>query len=541
MKMRIGTTMSYGTSFSPKVSIVIPVYNGSNYLRQAIESALLQTYSNIEVLVINDGSDDGGETERIARSYGDRIRYFYKENGGVGSALNLGIERMTGEYFSWLSHDDRYYSDKVETQIAYLSGLEMKEVILYSGFDIIDSNSEVIGRSTFPSYESYKFLYEVLSHSFLNGCTVLVPKSCFDKVGVFNEALKTTQDYDLWVRLAKHFDFVNIPEILIQSRQHREQGSLGLEHIEDIDNFYVWCLHEVGPENIENIYGMRPSQFYYNTALSYKGRGLIKAYSHAIAYAKAHARKENAWALLRINLETTALGERILLGWSFARRFLNRSYCRMKTPKPIRHKFTEIYKRNIWNCKESRSGVGASSEQTAIIRIEIPRLVRELGIRSLLDAPCGDFNWMKDVSLGIERYIGVDIVEELIKANKERYGDPRRHFVCLDLIRDELPQAEIVLCRDCLVHLQFDQALDALRNFKRTGAKYLLTTTFIGRRVNEEGSNKDSEFFWRPLNLEVPPFNFPRPIKVIKEGCTECNSQFEDKCLGLWRLQDLSL
>ena len=92
------------TGEKPLVSIIIPVYNGANYLREAIESALGQTYGNCEVLVINDGSNDHGETEREALKFGDRIRYFKKENGGVASALNLGIRKMRGEYFSWLSH-----------------------------------------------------------------------------------------------------------------------------------------------------------------------------------------------------------------------------------------------------------------------------------------------------------------------------------------------------------------------------------------------------------------------------------------------------
>ena len=99
--------------FNPKVSIVIPVYNGSNYLREAIDSTLAQTYRNIEVIVVNDGSDDEGKTKTIARMYGDKIRYFSKVNGGVSSALNVGIKEMTGEYFSWLSHDDIYMPEKV--------------------------------------------------------------------------------------------------------------------------------------------------------------------------------------------------------------------------------------------------------------------------------------------------------------------------------------------------------------------------------------------------------------------------------------------
>ena len=89
---------------NPKVSIIIPCYNGEKYLKNAIDSALSQSYENIEVIVVNDGSED--DTEKIALEYGKKIRYFKKKNGGVSSALNLGIKEMEGEYFSWLSHDE---------------------------------------------------------------------------------------------------------------------------------------------------------------------------------------------------------------------------------------------------------------------------------------------------------------------------------------------------------------------------------------------------------------------------------------------------
>ncbi len=102
----------------PKVTIVIPVYNGEKYVKFAIDSAINQTYKNLEVLVVDDGSTDA--TEKIAKSYGDKIRYIKKKNGGVSSALNLAIKKMTGEYFSWLSHDDVYEPNKVECEINYL-------------------------------------------------------------------------------------------------------------------------------------------------------------------------------------------------------------------------------------------------------------------------------------------------------------------------------------------------------------------------------------------------------------------------------------
>ena len=116
--------------FFPKVSIVIPVYNGANYLHESIDSALAQTYPNLEILVVNDGSTDDGATEAIALSYGDKIRYFCKENGGVSSALNLGIRNMTGDYFSWLSHDDAYEPEKVADSVSLLSALEQRDRIL---------------------------------------------------------------------------------------------------------------------------------------------------------------------------------------------------------------------------------------------------------------------------------------------------------------------------------------------------------------------------------------------------------------------------
>ena len=103
--------------YEPLVSIIIPAYNASNYLKEAIESALNQTYKNVEIIVVNDGSNDGGQTRAVAEEYKEKIAYYEKENGGSSSALNYGIKKMNGEWFSWLSHDDVYYPDKIQKQI----------------------------------------------------------------------------------------------------------------------------------------------------------------------------------------------------------------------------------------------------------------------------------------------------------------------------------------------------------------------------------------------------------------------------------------
>lgn len=208
---------------SPLVSIIIPIYNGSNYMREAVDSALAQTYKNIEVIVVNDGSAD--DTEKIAKSYGDKIRYFSKENGGVASALNLGLKEMKGKYFSWLSHDDVYYSEKIEKQIKFLAELKNENVILYSDYDSIDSKAQII-RTDKMDHEMLEAKPEyAILRSAVSGCTLLIPKKAFDEYGFFDEKLKCTQDYAKWFEMMKTYSFVHIPEVLIKYRWHDLQGT----------------------------------------------------------------------------------------------------------------------------------------------------------------------------------------------------------------------------------------------------------------------------------------------------------------------------
>ncbi|MBX9727173.1 MAG: glycosyltransferase, partial [Rickettsiales bacterium] len=221
-------------SFTPKVSIVIPVYRGEDYLREAIDSALAQTYPNIEVVVVNDGSNDEGATERIALSYGDRIRYFSKPNGGVATALNMATEQMTGEYFSWLSHDDLYVPEKVATQVAYLATLTDEaraRAVVYSDYSIFTTDANDTTLVAVQNVSAEDFRYRLTLTSFVHGCTLLIPKAAFAAVGTFDAALRTTQDYDLWFRMAVYYDFYHIPEALVKARSHAAQGTVALSDI----------------------------------------------------------------------------------------------------------------------------------------------------------------------------------------------------------------------------------------------------------------------------------------------------------------------
>jgi len=233
-----------GEPQNPKVSIIIPVYNGGNYLREAIDSALAQTYNNCEIIVVNDGSNDDGETECIALSYGNRIRYITKANGGVASALNAGICEMCGDYFSWLSHDDVFYPEKTSKQIAFIKAIG-KPVVLYCDYDVIDVHRTVT-KTMAHHYNPEELCRALITENPVHGCTVLIPRECFATVGLFNENLRTTQDYDMWFRIAQHFNFIHLPLVLLQAREHGEQGTITMSplHVKECNEFLIDCMRK---------------------------------------------------------------------------------------------------------------------------------------------------------------------------------------------------------------------------------------------------------------------------------------------------------
>lgn len=226
-----------------KVSIIIPVYNGANYLREAIDSALAQTYHNIEIIVVNDGSDDEGATERIALSYGDRIRYFAVENGGVSSALNFGIAQMTGEWFSWLSHDDLYLPERIQLAVEKVTmarGVVDKFIVLNKAVLIGSDGKKInrplrrIGKNVLSPLESYR---KLAARNNINGCAVLVPKKAFTEAGLFCPEYRYIQDTDLWIRLIlSGYSFVILNRVLTKTRIHAGQVSQKTPELFGIEN-----------------------------------------------------------------------------------------------------------------------------------------------------------------------------------------------------------------------------------------------------------------------------------------------------------------
>ena len=201
----------------------------------------------------------------------------------------------------------------------------------------------------------------------------------------------------------------------------------------------------------------------------------------------------------------------------------------------MRDVFTHIYRSNKWGSDESRSGKGSSLAQTQKVRDALPGILQTWHMRSMLDLPCGDFHWMKEVDLGGVDYLGADIVPELIAETTARFAAPGRRFATLNITTDDLPKADLLLCRDCWVHLSINDITDAIANIRRSGISYLLTTTFTNHPVNREKIRGK----FRMLNLQIAPFQFPPPLCVIAEDNLESSHADAGKSLALWRVADL--
>lgn len=203
----------------------MPVYNGGHYFRLALESALAQTYDNVEIIVVNDGSTDGGETDSIAREYLPRIRYLPQLNKGVAGAMNNVVANMTGDYFAWLSHDDLHLPHKVARQIEFARAIGRDDAILFSDFDLIDPEGKLIVTVRLPHAEYTRTPQIPLMRGAVNGCTLLVPAPLLRHYGPFDESLRFVQDYELWNQMLKQHEMFHQPEVLVQYRLHPGQDT----------------------------------------------------------------------------------------------------------------------------------------------------------------------------------------------------------------------------------------------------------------------------------------------------------------------------
>lgn len=204
--------------FGPLVSVVIPTYNHAQFVGYAVKSVLAQTYPNIEIIVVDDGSTD--ETADILKPYLARIIYLFKPNGGTPNALNYGIERTKGKYVCWLSADDAFRPEKIAKQ---LTQMESKPEIgfAYTSFAVIDGEGKKLYDVHSQTYLSTQEMVRKLREgNFINGSSVMMRKTALEKSGWFDEGLAQAHDHDLWFRLLRNFPCGFLDDLLLDYRWH---------------------------------------------------------------------------------------------------------------------------------------------------------------------------------------------------------------------------------------------------------------------------------------------------------------------------------
>lgn len=201
---------------------------------------------------------------------------------------------------------------------------------------------------------------------------------------------------------------------------------------------------------------------------------------------------------------------------------------------PNKKIFVNYYLTNRWKNTESVSGPGSTVSSTYLLRKGFTEFIKNYRIKSILDLACGDFNWLNQVELYDINYTGIDIVPELIDQNNEKYGCTNIKFLCKDVSKFEIPDFEVILCRDLLVHYDFNSINEIIKNILKSDSKYLLITDF---NVTE---NLDIiKGGWRMLNFKINPFYLPEPVLTIKEFQGELNKINFDKSLSLWEIDNL--
>jgi len=282
----------------PLVSIIIPVYNGSNFMKEAIDSAIAQTYDSIEIVVVNDGSNDRGKTDAIARSYGEKIVYINRSNNlGIAATLNEGIEKMTGDYFTWLSHDDLYLPQKVEEQIRFLNEIfnicklqDHQKIALCGASETINTNGKIIRRRRMQNISHAirsreELLLDNIKNYGIGGCTVLIPRDAFSQVGMFDPYWRTMQDAHMWFRLILNgYVFCYLGKRLVQSRAHEEETGRRLYSIfmQERSAFQEYLVDEM--YSIQELHSWK---FFFKVGIYQKKLLHNKASKNAFAYSKS--------------------------------------------------------------------------------------------------------------------------------------------------------------------------------------------------------------------------------------------------------------
>ena len=250
-----------------KVSVVIPAFNKANLTIKTIESILGQTYGNIEVIVVDDGSTD--DTKNKLQLFGDRIHYIYKQNGGACSARNVGIKQATGEYIALIDCDDIFYPEKIAKSIECLEK-KPDYGFVYTGAYFINGDGDVISEHRISDYPTSGLIASrLILKNFICNSTVVVRKECFKEVGYFDEKIFIPADWDMWLRLSEKYKAAYIDDKLTG---YRLTDSYTASNVETGINETVYVLDKAFSRNNHISSGLKKrclANVYFSYGLDY--------------------------------------------------------------------------------------------------------------------------------------------------------------------------------------------------------------------------------------------------------------------------------
>lgn len=250
------------------VSVIVPVYNRENHVANALKSILKQTYSNLEIIVINDGSTDGtlSVIEKFERNNHGVINIIDQNNSGQAVARNKGIKKARGRYVAFLDSDDTWHPEKLQMQIPLFRD---NVGLVYSGINEVDSNGKII-RTVLPEVNMRgSIYYKLLVRNRMTGGSVVLLRSALEKVGLFDPNLKAAENWDLWIRIAREFavDFVNLP--LMNYLRHDGNMSANSMLMGRSTDELLKKHFPVKPEtgDLLNAYNMAYANYYYSNGV----------------------------------------------------------------------------------------------------------------------------------------------------------------------------------------------------------------------------------------------------------------------------------
>ena len=206
-----------------------------------------------------------------------------------------------------------------------------------------------------------------------------------------------------------------------------------------------------------------------------------------------------------------------------------------KQPKEI---FENIYKHDQWNKNnpsDSASGQGSALKETQTLLQKLPNLFKQYNIKTIIDLPCGDYNWMQHLEYDFDHYEGNDIVADIIRENNIKFGNDNTVFTQKDCLQEQISDADLIMCRDLLIHFSNKDVFQFFLNLKKSNIRYILTTHFLDEKNSDIATGQ-----WRAINLESKPFNFPSPLDVITEETKMYNGKYaQSKTMALWELKTI--